>query len=175
MLSMRLKQDWMSADVKNYQTMVSIDESLEGLKPGMSAEVTIHVESTDQHVLTVPIQAVFGGVELGLTRKVFINTPDGPHERDVTIGLANEKIVEIKDGLKEGEVVVLNPKAILGDKAKTRQVIDNARGGMPGSDGKGKGRGKGKPNFDKSDMMPPGMNGGGAPPGGAGAPSTEKK
>jgi hypothetical protein len=170
------QQDWMSADVKNYQTMVAIDESLEGLKPGMSAEVTIHVESSDQNVLTVPIQAVFGGVELGLTRKVFVKTPDEQVlERNVTIGLANEKIVEIKEGLKDGEVVVLNPKAILGDKAKTRQVIDNPRGGMNGGEGKGKGRGKNKPNIDKSDMMPPGINGGGAPPGGAGAPSTEKK
>jgi multidrug efflux pump subunit AcrA (membrane-fusion protein) len=163
------QQDWMSADIKNYQTMVSIDESLEGLKPGMSAEVTIHVESSEQNVLTVPIQAVFGGVELGQKRKVFVNAPDGPKERDVTIGLANEKVVEIKDGLNEGDIVVLNPKAILGDKAKTRQVIDNARGSL-GGDGKGKGKAA-KPGREP---MPPGM-GGGAPPGGGGAPSAEKK
>jgi HlyD family secretion protein len=175
------QQDWMSADIKNYQTMVSIDESLEGLKPGMSAEVTIHIESTEDHVLTVPIQAVFGGVELGRQRKLFVNTPEGPRERDVTIGLANEKIVEIKDGLKEGETVILNPKAILGDKVKTRQVIDNERGGAGG--GNGKGRGKGRPPMDKSgEMTLPGMGkgdypgaGGGAPPGGGGAPNVEKK
>lgn len=176
------QQDWMSADIKNYQTMVAIDESLEGLKPGMSAEVTIHVESTKDHVLTVPIQAVFGGVELGRQRKLFVHTPEGPKEREVTIGLANEKIVEIKDGLQEGDTVILNPKAILGDKVKTRQVIDNERGGKGGS-GNGKGRSKGRPGMDKSgDGMPPGMGkgdypggGGGAPPGGGGAPNMEKK
>lgn len=161
------QQDWMSADVKTYQTMVAIDESLEGLKPGMSAEVTIHVESTDQNVLTVPIQAVVGGVELGRQRKVFVNTPEGPKERDVTIGLSNEKIVEVKDGLQEGDEIVINPKAILGDKVKTRQVIDNERGGMPGG-GEGKGRGKGKRG---GDMMP----GGGAPPGGGGAPAIKEQ
>ena len=59
------QQDWMSADVKVYQTMIAIDESLDGLKPGMSAEVTIHVESAGEHVLTVPIQAIVGGAELG--------------------------------------------------------------------------------------------------------------
>jgi HlyD family secretion protein len=173
------QQDWMSADVKNYQTMVAIDESLEGLKPGMSAEVTIHVESTDANVLTVPIQAVFGGVELGGKRKVFVKSGDDIRERDISIGLANEKIVEVKDGLAEGDVVVLNPKAILGDKAKTRQVIDTERGGAFGGEGKGKGRGKNKPNFDKSDMMPPGPpgmpGGGGAPPGGGGAPAAPSK
>jgi HlyD family secretion protein len=159
------QQDWMSADVKNYQTMVSIDESLEGLKPGMSAEVTIHVESSEQNVLTVPIQAVFGGVELGLKRKVFVNAPDGPKERDVTIGLANDKVVEVKDGLMEGDEVVLNPKAILGDKVKTRQVIDNVRGGP--ADGKG----MEKSNKSGQDAM---QHGGGAPPGGAGAPAVKE-
>jgi hypothetical protein len=145
----------------------------------MSAEVTIHVESTDANVLTVPIQAVFGGVELGGKRKVFVKSGDDIRERDISIGLANEKIVEVKDGLAEGDVVVLNPKAILGDKAKTRQVIDTERGGAFGGEGKGKGRGKNKPNFDKSDMMPPGPpgmpGGGGAPPGGGGAPAAPSK
>ena len=40
------QQDWLSADVKVYQTMISIDESLDGLKPGMSAEVTIFTDAT---------------------------------------------------------------------------------------------------------------------------------
>src|SRR5262249_8359163 len=35
------QQDWLSADVKVYQTLVAIKESVPGLKPGMSAEVTI--------------------------------------------------------------------------------------------------------------------------------------
>lgn len=171
------QQDWMSADVKTYQTMVAIDESLEGLKPGMSAEVTIHVESTEQNVLTVPIQAVVGGVELGRQRKVFVNSAEGPKERDVTIGLSNEKIVEVKEGLQEGDEIVLNPKAILGDKVKTRQVIENERGGMSGGNGEGKGRGKGKRGGDgmPPNMMPGGgAPGGGAPPGGGGAPAVKE-
>ncbi len=36
------QQDWFASDVKVYKTMVSIDEPMEGLKPGMSAEVTIY-------------------------------------------------------------------------------------------------------------------------------------
>ncbi len=167
------QQDWMSADVKTYQTMVSIDESLEGLKPGMSAEVTIHVDSTVDHVLTLPIQAIVGGVELGRHRKVYVNTAEGPKERDVVIGLSNDKIVEIKEGLQEGEEVVLNPRVILGDKVKTRQVIENERG-SPSGDAKSRSRGK-----SRGDMPPgmgggpPGMSGGGAPPGGGGAPAVK--
>src|SRR5204863_7297335 len=82
------KQDWNSADVKVYQTMVAIDESLDNLKPDMSAEVTIHVDTTGDPVLTVPLQAVIGGTELGRTRKLFVMTPEGPKDRDGVIGLA---------------------------------------------------------------------------------------
>jgi hypothetical protein len=141
------QQDWSSADVKVYQTMIAIDESLEGLKPGMSAEVTIHVESAGEHVLTVPIPAIVGGAELGRTRKVFVKTDDDQIvEREVLVGLSNASSVEIKDGLKEGDEVVMNPKVLLGDKAKTRQANDTERGAATGGDGEGrpKGRGKGK-------------------------------
>jgi hypothetical protein len=171
------KQDWNSADVKVYQTMVAIDESLDGLKPDMSAEVTIHIDSTDHPVLTVPLQAVIGGAELGRTRKVFVMEGEAPRERDVVVGLSNEKVVEVKEGLKEGEEVVLNPKVLLGDKVKTRQVIEQDRNGPPGPGGEGKAKGKAK-GKGKSDGMPPGGppdgmlppgggpgNGGGLPPG----------
>jgi hypothetical protein len=155
------QQDWSSSDVKVYQTMVSIDESLENLKPGMSAEVTIHVDATDEAVMTVPVQAVFGGAELGVNRKVFVQSAEGPKERDVLIGLSNEKMVEVRGGLKEGEEVVLNPRVLLGDKVKTRQVIENDRPGGAGGgegkkgDGKRKGGPGGKAGFPKGDMSGP--------------------
>ncbi|HEX4590373.1 MAG TPA: hypothetical protein VH120_10620 [Gemmataceae bacterium] len=145
------QQDWMSADVKVYQTMISIDESLEGLKPGMSAEVTIHVESAGEHVLTVPIQAIVGGAEMGRMRKVYVITPEGPQQRDISIGLSNETVVEVKDGLKEGDEVVLNPKSLLGDKAKTRQPTEAEHG--PGTNGEGEGKPKGK-NKAKPNLPP---------------------
>ena len=72
------QQDWFSSDVKVYQTMVSIDEHLPGLKPGMTAEVTIFTDSHSDHALTVPIQAILGGADLGSKRKVYVLTPTGP-------------------------------------------------------------------------------------------------
>ena len=83
------------------------------------------------------------------------------------VGLSNEKIVEIREGLKEGDEVVLNPKVLLGDKVKTRQANEAERApGMPGEgDGKAKGKGKskGKP---PADDAPP--SGGALPPARAG-------
>ncbi|HMF15023.1 MAG TPA: efflux RND transporter periplasmic adaptor subunit, partial [Gemmataceae bacterium] len=39
--TMAAQGDWWSSDVKVYSTKVAVDEYLEGLKPGMSAEVTV--------------------------------------------------------------------------------------------------------------------------------------
>jgi multidrug resistance efflux pump len=134
---------WMS-DVKVYQTVVSIDDSLPGLKPGMSAEVTIHVNDTLRGVLAIPVQAVIGGAESGRTRKVFVMTGNGPEERDVQLGLSNEKMVEVKSGLQANDQVVVNPKAIVGNSAKTQEEIPAGAqkfGRGKGAGGKGKGKG----------------------------------
>jgi multidrug resistance efflux pump len=139
--------DWMSADVKVYVTKVLIDGEVEGLKPGMSAEVTIAVSDALENVLTIPVQAVIGGPELGSKRKCFVITPNGPEQRDILVGVTNERVVEVKDGLVEGDQVVTNPKALVGDSMKTRQ--NEGKGGgdkQDGEKGGGKGpRGKGGP------------------------------
>lgn len=151
-------QDFFTSDVKVYQTVVGIDlpdafkdpskmvtsqkkPSRPGkkrettLRPGMSAEVTIQIEHPLEQVLAVPVQAVIGGPELGDKRKVYVMTDNGPAEREIRIGLANDKFAEVREGLKDGDKVVENPKVLLGDKAKTTQV---------GSDANEKGKGKGK-------------------------------
>jgi len=148
--------DWMSSDVKLYQTIVQItgirrqssageDEdnfendldrahlALAGLRPDMSAEVTIQVDPAEKKVLTVPIQAVVGGAESGPNRKIYVLENGQPVERDITLGLFNDKKVEVKEGLKDGDIVVLNPKVLTGDKAKTREEGDpSGRGGSKG-------------------------------------------
>jgi multidrug efflux pump subunit AcrA (membrane-fusion protein) len=136
---------WFS-DVKVYQTNVRIEGELlpdgrvvplqgEMLKPDMTAEVTIHVDASKEPVLVVPIQAIIGGAEMGGVREVFVKTANGYERRQVTLGLYNEKLVEIRSGLEEGEQVVINPRVLLGDsKTKTRETIesDNKKGGRKG-------------------------------------------
>ncbi len=156
--------DWMSSDVKLYQTLVQItglkregsagdDEedfendldrarvALAKLKPDMSAEVTIQVDPAEKKVLTVPIQAVVGGAESGPNRKIFVMDNGQAVERAIELGLFNDKKVEVKSGLKEGDIVVLNPKVIIGDKAKTREEGDpsgrGTKGGKSGDKAKG--------------------------------------
>jgi hypothetical protein len=128
------QQDWLSADVKVYTTKVAIEDYVDGFKPGMSAEVTITIGDVLDHVLTVPIQAIVGSAELGKRRKCFVLTPEGPVERDIVVGMSNEKMAEIREGLKEGDEVVLNPKALIGDRLKTRQPGAGTKHAEDGSD-----------------------------------------
>jgi HlyD family secretion protein len=136
--------DWSSSDVKVYQTIVTIDESVDGLKPDMSAEVTIEVDPPKEPVLCVPLQAVVGGAEGGDTRRVYVMTAAGPVERKVDLGLFNDKMVEVRSGVLEGEQVILNPKLVLGDKAKTRDETPDPRQGKTPGMGKGAPGGAGK-------------------------------
>jgi hypothetical protein len=72
-------------------------------------------------------------------RKVFVKTDAGAYEeREIVLGIFNDKVIEVREGIKEGEEVVINPKVLLGDsKQKTRD------GAAPGPDGKGAPGGKG--------------------------------
>jgi RND family efflux transporter MFP subunit len=135
------QQDWFASDVKVYKTLVAIDQHLEGLKPGMSAEVTIFAEESATPVLVVPVQAVVGTISMGAERKCFVVGPDGhPQLRDIVVGMSNERLVEVKSGLKEGERVVENPRPLLTDtdmkpgKVRSKNEEDSHPGG--GDDGK---------------------------------------
>jgi multidrug efflux pump subunit AcrA (membrane-fusion protein) len=132
------QQDWMSADVKVYQTMVTIKDSISGLKPGMSAEVKIQTDAHRDHCLTIPIQAIMGTVDMGNTRRVYVKSGSGTVAKDVVIGLSNEKMAEVVSGLSEGDEVVVNARVLLSDKEKT-QLSDAPKGDK----GMGKGGEKG--------------------------------
>ncbi|MSQ93107.1 MAG: hypothetical protein EXR98_00970 [Gemmataceae bacterium] len=139
--------DFLSSDVKVYQTMVSIDdlESDVVLNPGMSAEVTILANETDKPVLVIPIQSVVGNVSKGANRKCFVLDANGyPQEREIVIGLSSDKMAEVTSGIAEGEKVVLSPRSLLPDKTDLKPGIPGARRGAEvDDDGGKKGAGKG--------------------------------
>jgi hypothetical protein len=144
------KTDWFSADVKVYPTVVAIDEALEGLKPGMDAEVTIYIDTYDIPVLSLPLQAVLGSADMGQKRKCYVINSEGQSEaREVTLGMSNDTMVEVKEGLEEGDRVVLNPMVLLSEKEKREHANQPVRRGQqggpngegPAANGKGGGEG----------------------------------
>jgi HlyD family secretion protein len=138
------QQDWMSADVKVYQALVTIKDEMPDLKPGMTAEVTIFTDSLRENVLTVPLQAILGSVDMGNKRRVYVLTPNGPEPREVVVGLSNDRMAVIESGLAEGEEVIVNPRVLLSDADKAALGEYSNRGADKGA-GRGKGGGPGGP------------------------------
>jgi HlyD family secretion protein len=116
--TMAAASDFFTADVKVYQTMVSIDGVVEDLKPGYSAEVTIIADETNEPVLTIPMQSVVGSIAMGAERKAYVIDEHGqPKLVDITVGASNDRMVQILKGINEGDRVVLNPRALLDEKS----------------------------------------------------------
>lgn len=94
---------WMNPGLKTYSTEITLDSTPPGLKPGMSAQVEILVDTRDD-ILQVPISAVY--VDKGF-QVVYVKTPGGSETRRVEVGLSSDQAVEITSGLAEGEEVYL--------------------------------------------------------------------
>jgi HlyD family secretion protein len=157
------QQDFFASDVKVYKTMVSIDETVEGLKPGMSAEVTIYADESPTEVMVVPVQTVIGTISMGANRHCFVIGADGqPELRDVAVGMSNQRLVEIKSGLKVGDQVVLNPMSLLSEDSEMKQGKVKKR--SDDDDGQGPGGEEGKKGKKKKKAGgPPGVIPGGPP------------
>ena len=100
---------WFQGNIKEYATIVKIDGAPVDLKPGMTAEVEIRVDSL-QDVIKVPLSSV---VEEKGKYHCYIQAADGSSEkRTVEVGLSDETFVQVKDGVQEGDVVIRNPRAV---------------------------------------------------------------
>lgn len=136
------ERDWRS-DVRKFEVVVAMKKNELALKPGLSAKVEILVgELAD--VLTVPLQSVF-------TREgkyfCFVDKGGRPERREVTLGEANDNFVSVKEGIREGERVLLwNPEAT--------DAAAPAGGGdakpAPSKPAEGKGGGEGRTGGGKS-------------------------
>ena len=115
---------WMTGGVKEYTTIVTLD-SLAGqeLKPGMTAEARIMVGEL-KNVLVVPVQAI---AEHKGEFFAYVEEPGGFRRRKLKIGENNEKLVEILDGLKEGESVALDARVRTAAEFKNEESKDGAR------------------------------------------------
>jgi HlyD family secretion protein len=109
-----------SSDGKATQFMVYIEiKGGELLRPGMQARAHIDAGSAED-VLLVPIEAVF---QEDNTYKVEVLGENGvPSVVAVEIGLMNDRLAEIKSGLKEGDLVVTGSSS---DLLPTQNVEQN--------------------------------------------------
>lgn len=92
-------------NLKQYAVVIALDGGGERLKPGMTAEVEILI---DHHTdaLVVPMLCVVDEQGKSVVR---VKKRGGVAMREVKLGLANDALVEVLEGLSEGEQVLLNP------------------------------------------------------------------
>ena len=157
-----------SNGVTTYPVTVKITDT-DGLLPGMNVDAKIVVESVTD-VLTVPVDAVSrGNTVLALSDssvtykdgdKLTLDDKDSPvgfKSSKVTLGLSSDDYIEVKSGLKEGDVVAVGTVV---QSTSTTTTSGGALGGMTG----GMSGGGGDMGGGGGDM--PQGGGGGGPQGG---------
>jgi len=105
-----------------YPTIVKLDQSQKGLRPGMNARVAIPF-SEREDVTMVPRSAV---LHFDFDNKTFVKVKKqegGFESREVVTGDLDETatLIEIKQGLKPGEQVAKNPLKLLSEEEKSKR------------------------------------------------------
>lgn len=116
---------------KTFSVEVTLENPQGELKPGMYAEVHL-VVGRAENALAVPVNAV---QTRGEKQVVFVVEGDTAKERAVVTGISDGKLVEIKEGLAEGDQVVVMGQQGLTNGAKVVVSGGSPPGGKP-SDGK---------------------------------------
>lgn len=115
---------WLASDTKVYPTTVTVDEEVANLKPGMTTVVEMHIDYL-RDVLSIPMQAI---VQRGDETWCYVAEKDGVRQQPIKLGQTNDKVVEITEGLQEGDRIVLNTAAILGNEpTQPRQIAPDAK------------------------------------------------
>ena len=122
------------SNVVTYNAVVSFDSVPAGVKPGMTANVSVIAASRD-NVISVPSAAISttGGVS---TVKVRVNGVD--ETRTVVTGLKGDGTTEITSGLQAGEQVVMSVGVVTGGASNGSTGTQNRTGtggAFPGAGG----------------------------------------
>ncbi len=115
---------------KVYTTRIRIARGPAGLRPGMTAQAEILILD-DGNAIGVPVGAV---VQYDEKDHVAVKRPDGQVEwRDAVLGASDGRLIEIKEGLKAGDRVILDPERFLTDDQRARKdaVIDPFKENTP--------------------------------------------
>ena len=126
---------WWTGNVVKYDTIVELP-SVEGLKPGMSAEVEVILDRHED-VLTIPVAAV---VETAEGDFCWVKTAEEPQRRSLGLGDTDDSFIIVEAGLKEGDRVVLNPLAFIEEaQSEVLRPFDETEQPEPDSDESGTG------------------------------------
>ncbi len=104
---------WWTGNVVKYDTIIELKDG-NGLKPGMSAEVEV-ILAKHEDVIKIPVSAV---VETEKGAFCWVKTDSGVKRRLLQLGDSNDVFIVVKDGVAEGDEVILNPLAHIDEAQK---------------------------------------------------------
>jgi RND family efflux transporter MFP subunit len=90
-------------DMKVFKVIIHLDNTNEGLKPAMTSNNEIILANLDD-VISVPLNSVFK--ENG-TKYVYLKTADSIKKQEIKTSFENEQSVLVEEGLKEGDLLLL--------------------------------------------------------------------
>ncbi len=96
---------FLNPDLKVYNTIIQVDGNDTELRNGMSCQAEIISKRFDK-TRYVPLQAV---IRVAAQPTVYVAREDGFEPRPVQVGLDNNRMIQILDGLDPGEQVLLTP------------------------------------------------------------------
>jgi len=120
--------DVMDEKSRTVKARVTIDNAGGVLKPGMFATVSMDAvkDARDDNTIAVPEEAVFRD---GSETLVFLREKEGRFvPRRVSVGVTSGRKIEIKDGLKAGDVVVTKGVFALKSELKKETLHDDGHG-----------------------------------------------
>ncbi len=110
---------YLKPETRTNQVRIEADNPGLKFKPGMFAQLEIHVDYGTK--LTVPADAV---LDAGGTRIVFVAKGDGYFEpREVKLGVKGEALYEVLGGLSEGEKVVTSANFLVDSESSLKAAL----------------------------------------------------
>lgn len=117
---------WLNPNLKEHTAEIKLDDSDAPLSPGESAQVEILIEEVPD-VLTVPVQCVF---TRGPKHFVFVQGTVSAKPVEVQTGRGSTTMIELSQGVKDGDRVLLAPDERLLALLPT-PTSQPAKGGSP--------------------------------------------
>lgn len=99
------EQDWFEDGEKKYEAIVTVDTPMPGLRPGLSADLSICAQR-EAEAIQVPMQCV---LKSGDQNYVLVSNGEKLEALPVEPGPSNGRYTIIRSGVKEGTHVILDP------------------------------------------------------------------
>jgi len=103
------------SDIKLFQVLIKLNETNTNIRPGMTTSNKIITDEIE-NVLTVPLEAIFSKDSISYT---YVKSGYSIVKKQVELGMSNNEIVIITNGLKENDLVYLSKPDDLEEKSIT--------------------------------------------------------